>query len=209
MIHPETGQKTPWKGSFSEIVHKEMDFRSRNPALVEKNDWSLDIDGIESFIDQYNAQRMVAAGYLGFVELEGDPPASSGGMRRGAHGVVAAAVSGLAIYRELFSGKSKPVERAEAERRAVVCVECPLNKQGGLKEWFVEHVAKGITELYGIMSDLNLTTSRDKELGTCTACLCPTKAKVHVDLTMIQRHMKSEVIAKLDPKCWIINPVGS
>ena len=211
ILLPEIGMKAPTAGSFNEVVDAFARIVAKNPAIAEKQGWPTHRSDQENWIDEREAKRMVAHGWLNFVDLEGEsPPTRVGGVRRSTPGAVAAAVSGLAIYRELFSGNSKPVEHAEAERRAAVCVECPLNKQGGLKEWFVEHVAKGITELYGIMSDLDLTTSMDKELGTCVACSCPTRAKVHVDLAIIKRNTKPEVLAKLDPKCWILQTsVGS
>jgi len=37
----------------------------------------------------------------------------------------------------------------------------------------------------------------------CEACLCPMKAKVHVPIHHIKKHMKPEVQAKLDLRCWI------
>ncbi len=210
MLHPETGQAKPFSGSFTEAVNWEFNFRRKNPEITKKNGWSLDLDAISNDVDSYNAQRMVAGGYFGFVDLEGSPPTYVGGMSRSGPGVVAAAVSGLAVYRELFSNQSVPVAREEAERRAAICVVCPENKRGGLREFFVEAVAKGITDLYGIMKDLDLTTSKDAELGTCKACMCPTKCKVHVGIETIERHMKPSVKAKLAPQCWITaTPVGS
>jgi hypothetical protein len=212
MLHPEAGQKEPWKGSFSEIVNKEADFRARNPALVAKYGWSLNEEDIANDVDSYNAQRMLAGGFFGFVDVDAVPPASSGGERRAGQGALAAAansaLTGLAIYRELFSHGTQPVPKGFAELRAATCASCPLNHKGGLREFFVESIAKGITELYGVLRDLDLTTSRDKDLGTCTACSCPTRAKVHVPLDIIVRHMKPDVRAKLDPRCWITQPLA-
>jgi hypothetical protein len=205
MIHPEAGQKKPFSGSFTEAVKFEFNFRTKNPEITKKNNWSLNIADIENDVDAYNAQRMVAGGFLNFVDLEGQSPPYVGGSSRGNVGVVAAAVSGLAVYRELFSNQSVPVARDEAERRAAICAACPQNAKGGLREFFVEAVAKGITELYGIMKDLELTTSRDKELGTCKACACPTRAKCWVALETINKHMKPAVKAKLDVGCWILD----
>jgi hypothetical protein len=102
--------------------------------------------------------------------------------------------------------KSKPVDKAEAERRAAICVVCPVHRKGNLKDWFLAYVAKGLTELYGIMHDLDMTTSLDKELGKCDACDCPMRAKVHVALLTIDKHLKPEQRAKLHPQCWIIAP---
>jgi hypothetical protein len=209
VLIPQSGMKKPFTGSFTEAVQFLLAFRSKNPALCEKNGWKTEIEDVEFAVDQYNSQRMVAGGFLGFVEMEGDPPQPTGGKRRSGPGVVAAAVSGLAIYRELFT-TSTPVSKDEAERRAAICTGCPQNKPGGFKEWFVGSVAKGLTELLAIMRDLDLTTSRDNELGTCAACHCPMRAKVFADLTVIRKHMRPEETAALDKRCWILpDNVGS
>ncbi len=203
---PEIGMKKPIAGSFSEAVNAFSKIVAKNPELAKKQNWPTDIQGQEAWVDSYNAQRMVAGGYFGFVDLEGSPPTYVGGMSRSGPGVVAAAVSGLAVYRELFSNQSVPVAREEAERRASVCVVCPQNRVGSLRDWFIETTAKGITDLFGIMKDLDLTTSVDAKLGTCVACRCPTRAKVFVGMDTINRHMKPEVRAKLDASCWITAP---
>jgi len=202
--------KKPFSGSFNEVVDKFAGIVSKNPALAQKNNWPTNRQAQEDWIDEREAARMVAHGWFGFVDIEGSPPPSPGGVRRSAFagGVAAAntALTGLAIYKELFSGDSKPVAKSEAEWRAEICVSCPKNKKGGLKEWFVANIAKGLTELYGVMKDLDLTTSRDNELGTCEACLCPLKAKTWVELPTILKHMEPDVRAKLWDKCWITNP---
>ena len=208
MIHPEAGMKVPWSGSFSEIVQKELAFRSKNPTLAQKHGWSLEIEDVESAVDLYNAQRMVASGFLGFVELEGDVPSSPpGGNRRSGPGVVAAAVSGLAIYSELFT-VGKPVAKEVAEARAAICVECPMNRVGNLRDWFAAHISNGIMELYAMLKEQSLTTTRDNELGTCSACLCPLRAKIFIDAATLKRHTKPSVIAELDPHCWIPSAIS-
>ncbi len=214
VLHPEAGQQTPFKGSFSEAVAFEMNFRLKNPALVSKYGWSLDPNVVASDVDAYNAQRMIAAGFFSFVDIDAVPPTTSGGAGRGGFARAAAAadsaLTGLAIYLELFSGGTKPVPKPEAERRAAVCLVCPLNNTKlTLRERFVAYVAKGLTELAGVLRDMDMTTSLDKQLGTCDACDCPLFAKVHVPIDSIERNMKPRERAKLDPRCWITQPAGS
>lgn len=211
VLVPEAGMQKPFAGSFSECVKFLSDFRAKNAALTKKNNWSLNLDDIANDVDQYNAQRMIAGGYFGFVDVEGSPPPYAGGASRsafagGAVAVGESALTGLAVYRELFTGKSKPVAREEAERRAAICAVCPQNNtKRSFKEQFVSYVAKGLTELVGIMHDMDFVTSHDKQLGTCEACECPLFGKVYVELPTIERNMKPSQRAKLDPRCWITN----
>ncbi len=208
VLLPEIGMKQPIAGSFNEAVDAFAKIVAKNPDLAKKQSWPTSREDQETFVDQYNAQRMVAGGYLNFVNLDGQPPPYVGGASRtGFAGAVAAHVSGLAVYRELFSGGSVPVAHDEAERRAAICCQCPLNNTKlTFKQRFVDYVAKGLTELLGIMRDLDLKTSRDKELGTCDACDCPMFAKVHVALPTILKHLKPAQHAKLHSSCWITAP---
>lgn len=207
MLHPEAGQKAPWKGSFSEIVHKELEFRSKNPVLVQKHGWSLDPDDVANDVDRYNAQRMVAAGYLNFVDLEGATP-NQKKTGQGMFGSVANAAGNIktavAIYRDLFGPDGKVVAKQEAERRAAICVDCPKHDTaGGLKKYFVEKAARELMYVFGMLKDMDVTTSLDDKLGICEICECPMRAKIWVENHVLKKHLKPEQIAKLPPNCWI------
>jgi hypothetical protein len=200
--------KQPISGSFNHVVDAFDQIVQKNPALAQKQGWPTNRTDQENWIDERECQRLIAHKWFGFVELEGNlPPPSPGGASRSGYGGAVAAgkstLTGLAVYREMFAG-SRPVEKQEAERRAAICVTCPLNNTKlSLLERFVARVAKGLTELLGIMRDMDLTTSRDKELGTCDGCDCPMAAKVHVTIPVILKHMPAEDVAKLHPDCWI------
>jgi hypothetical protein len=205
----EIGMKKPITGTFNDVVRAFSQIVAKNPALAQKQGWPTDLVEQENWIERRECLRLIAGGYEKFVEMEGvSPPSRLGGMSRNSQrgDVVAAKASptltGAAIWKDMLQG-SKPVARDEAERRAAICVDCPQNKKGSFKDWFVASVAKGLTELVAMMNSQNLTTSRDKELGTCAACSCPMAAKVWVPLEVIKKHMPSGDVAKLDPRCWI------
>lgn len=207
VLIPEIGMTMPVKGSFNEVVTAFDKIVRANPDLARKHSWPTDRESQENWIDQREALRMIAHGWTGFVDLEGQLPAPPppGGMRRNSPGVVAAAASGLAIYRDLFT-TGKPVAPDVAEARANICATCPQNRTGSLKDFFVESVAKGLRELLSVMHDMKLTTTRDKELGTCAACMCPLKVKPWCELPLILKHMTPEQRDRLDPRCWILAP---
>ncbi|SRR6266550_1255172 len=215
VLVPAAGMKEPFSGSFSECVTFLINFRRSNPALVAKNGWSLAPEDVAADVDAENTARMIAHGWLSFVDLEGDPePDAQKKTWVGRLAGAAARVKNAAgMYADLFGPGGKTVTREEAERRAAVCVSCPLNKLGGFTEFFVEGVAKELMHLLGMMRDLNLTTSLESKLGTCQACTCPIAAKVHVELKHIRAHMDSGTMAKLNqsnPRCWILpTPAGS
>lgn len=206
ILLPEIGMKRPIKGSFSEVVNAFAKIVEANPALADKHGWPRDREGQENWLDEREAHRLIANGYLNFVDLEGDPPkAGRAGVRPPAS---AAAVAGnaktaLSIYKDLFGGE-RPVERDLAEARAKVCAVCPLNDiSKSLTHYFTEKLAKSLTSLWGMMNDLSLNTSQDAALGVCQACECPMRAKVHVPLKVLDTHMTRDQFDKLDPACWI------
>lgn len=209
LLLPEIGMKEPLQGSFNEMVEAFAKIIAKNPAQAQKNHWPQDKAGMEVFIDEYNARRCIAHGWMGFVEIDDSPekkttygptvwPRRQGNVVAG----VETLITGVSIYKEMFGG-SPPVEREEAERRAAICEVCPENERGGFRDWFVAQTAKALMELVGILNNKNLRTSKDATLGKCKACDCPMRAKVWPQRDVILKHMKQEQFAKLDPKCWI------
>lgn len=213
MLFPQAGMKKPFSGSFSEAVKFTYDFFAKNPALVEKNGWALNIEYVEAFVDEYNTQRMIAGGYLNFVEVEGIVPAQKKTMMsrlsRSVVNVAEKVKTAAAIYLDLFGPDGKIVAKEEAERRAAVCVVCPKNDvTGGLTKYFLKESASEIMLVAGMLKDRDATTSLDDKLGVCQACECPMRAKVHVEAHVLKKHLKPDQIAKLDPNCWIPDAIA-
>ena len=206
VLIPQAGMKQPFKGSFSEAVQFLYAFRAKNTALTEKHGWSLDLDVVADDVDAYNAQRMAAAGYFNFVEMEANSiqKKTSSGMFDRVANAAGTIKTALAIYRDLFGPDGKVVAKDEAERRATICVACPKNDTaGGLKKYLVEKAAKEIMGVFSMLKSKNATTSFDDKLGVCQACECPMRAKVHVESHVLKKHIKPDQIAKLDTNCWI------
>jgi hypothetical protein len=97
----------------------------------------------------------------------------------------------------------KSVDHFEAERRAIVCAQCPLNKRGGIISFFTRRAAKLIQEQIERKHDLMLWTSVDAILGVCKACRCVMELKVHTPSDLILDHLKPKTRAKLHEDCWI------
>jgi hypothetical protein len=214
VLHPEAGMKEPFSGSFIECVSFEMKFRKGNPHIVQKNGWSHDAAEIEWYVDQQNVARCEAHGWSKYLYDDGvSPPVSKSenGSKKNLLANVAAGVrrhvqatkAGISVYVDWVGDSGQPVDKALAESRAAVCVKCPLNKQGGLRQWFIEKAVREIQIVFGIMQDMDVSTQFDEQLGVCEACLCPMKSKVHAPIEHIKKHLTKEAEAKLHPSCWI------
>lgn len=93
-------------------------------------------------------------------------------------------------------GKGAFVDQEEAERRASICAECPLNVRNpgcysckGFK-FLIEKVKKG------------RNTSKDDKLNVCAVCKCFTKALVHVDLGIIKATTRVSHASRYPNHCW-------
>ena len=214
MLHPEAGQTKPWAGSLQEIVLKELDYRRKNLALARKKGWSLEISDIEDYVDEWNAQRMIAGGWLHLVDVDAvaEKKTPSGLIRRLSRNVANAAAkvkTALEIYREMFGTEGKTVPKEEAERRAGICAVCPQNdKSSGLKNYFLKEGFGEITSLIGMLKDMDVRTSLDAELGVCRVCSCPMVVKVHAPGSALKKMPASEVAA-LHESCWIPDAIAS
>jgi hypothetical protein len=116
--------------------------------------------------------------------------------------------AGIKLWIDWF-GEGQPVPVEIAEKRAKVCVKCPLNdKKGNVLEWFTGLAAREIMAIFSALNDLDLHTSMDNDLKICQACDCPLKAKVWAPLSIIKKHLSSERFNQLDPGCWIRHEQG-
>lgn len=203
-LHPEIGQAEPFRGSFPHVCKEELKFRRANPFLCQKYGWKLDMAEIEKAVHDYNLHRCIQEGWHEFVT---DGPAEyvapQKKILRGAVAAVETTKAGIGVWMDFIGEGGIPVDQKLATERASVCVDCPQNKQGGLRNWFIEKAVTEITQLFGILTDLDVKTPHDAKLGVCEACLCPMKAKVHVPLIHIKKHLTEDAAKKLDARCWI------
>ena len=210
-IQPEMGQATPFTGSFNAVAEQLLALRQANPFLCERHGLSTDMASIEAEIDFYNATRCIAGGWTQFVILD-DPASASAGYTappaqkkiRAAAGAAKNIAAGISLLLDWVGPSAKAVPNELAEKRASVCATCPLNGQGGLLEYFTSAAAEKIRTQLAIRADLQLKTSLDPQLGTCTACSCWLPLKCHVPIEFILAHTSDEVKSKLDPRCWVL-----
>jgi len=211
MLQPETGQTTPFVGSFNHCVEQTMILRQANPFLAERHGWRLDRAGVEHDVEQHNVARMISGGWLTFVVMDDGPPAPLCVMpekKTNRFPNVAAAVrnvsAGVGVLLDWLGNGGKAVEQSLADSRATICSTCPQNGQGGILSYFTKSAADIIRTQMEIRGDLQLRTPHDEQLGVCEACMCPLKLKVHVELEHILKHTSEETKTKLDPRCWIL-----
>ena len=203
----ETGFDTnPWIG-FDGAVDEIITNRKGNPRFNLPTDRA----SVESELEDYTVRRIMdmpgASGFLLDAPNVSPPSfpmprqrqdaAAAGGAKR--------AVAGAALLIDWLGDGLKPVTAPHAAQRALVCVECPLNRDPNLAQSAMGAVARGFHLLMEAKNAMSLSTPSDSKLKTCQACDCDLKLKVHAEMAHIKKHTKQETYDRLATPCWIRN----
>lgn len=98
-----------------------------------------------------------------------------------------------------------PVPHELAEKRAAICVSCPLNvAPDWLEKNLKEPIAQAIIKTLEIKNAMKIETSHDDKLAICSACGCVGKLHVHSPLLHILQHTQMQTMARFEPNCWIL-----
>lgn len=210
---PELGMKFPIKGSFNEVCIAFQRLIRANPGPAQKAGWPAadDFDAVADWVDGHNASRLLALGYVDFVDdgtgadVFYDAEYHNAQKKTSLANVAGRLSAGAALWAELFGPAGRTVQPEIAERRAAVCAVCPKNDTAtSLFNIFVAATARALGGLFSMMKENNLSTSYDDRLGVCTACLCPMKSKVFVELPQALKHMDEATLSRLHEDCWIL-----
>jgi hypothetical protein len=209
-LQPETGQTTPFVGSFNYVVEQVILLRTANPFLCERHGWRTDTPAVEAEVEAYNVARCIAGGWLNFLQQD-DPnspmptytPPPEKKKRLPVVGAVRNVAAGIGVLLDWLGSGGKPVDAKLAEARGAVCVGCPKNDGGDYKAYFTTPVAEKIRTQLEVRNDLQLRTTHDERLTVCSACDCPLALKVWAPLEHILAHTSEKVKADLDARCWI------
>src|SRR3990167_3653353 len=204
---PETGWSAPGGQTFGQVVEAIISHRQQNPRFKLSTDRATVENELDDYIcailknDQHWCVGEATASFS--APLPAFPRLSEA--KRSAVGVksfITNAGVGIATWLDWF-GEGKTVDKSLAEKSAAICSSCQFNENVNLAQKFTAAAVKEIMGIFEVMNDLNLETSRDSQLHVCAKCSCPLKAKIHAPLTIIQKHMKPEVVESLPDFCWI------
>lgn len=90
------------------------------------------------------------------------------------------------------------VDQVEAERRASICLSCPMNQNfDGCTTCAEKDLREAIAGLMG-----NSKTPYDSSLHTCFACGCTLKAAIWFPIDILRKNMAEGVNEMLPDHCW-------
>lgn len=212
----DSRSKLPMHSSFDTVVRALISARQANPHYVQKHNWPTDFNTVSDEVDAFNTKVvMMMPGGARFVTDPGGgapPPFYQAPSPQQQNALLAAASKARKLWSGIKSGNDwidsgePAVAQEEAERRASVCVACPLNGQGGLEKFFTVPAAEAIRRQFSKIEGRQLATSQDDKLGICDACFCPMKLKVFTPMKFVKAHLTDAVIDELckGNNCWIV-----
>lgn len=204
---PQTNWVNPMKlVGFDASVKAIINHRKANKAIAIKHSLSTDYDDVASELETYTRKR------LGIPDP--NPPSFFWRVRNNPSlkdAVAAAKDKLVGSFRKSATGIAtladwlgeKPVSQELAENRASICIGCPQNRSGDLLSFFTKPASDLIRKQLQERMKLNLSTSKDADLGICYACGCPLKLKIHVPIDYIRAHIKKPEFDALDQRCWM------
>jgi len=205
--------------SFDTLVRAVQSARKANPHHAQKHKWALDKAGVENDVEIYEVKLCLANGWTTYItDIGGGAPLPLA-QPRSAETQKLLDVAGRKA-RNIFGGVvaitdwqkdgAKAVPKEQAEARAAVCVECPMNGQGDFSKWFTSPAAAAIKRQVEWLTGQNLTTSHDAKLNICEGCLCAMKLKVHVPIDYIKKGLSDDTISELrkGKNCWQLSEMG-
>lgn len=199
--------------SFEALVQQVIALRRGNSALLAKG-LSIDHDTVANEVENFNVAICQRMGWTNYITGDtGVAPIPKPMAPQQTPGEVAAAAgkakiiwSGVRTLNSWIDSGEPAVEQAEAERRAGICTECPMNGKGGLERFFTAPASEAIKRQFEKLESRKLATSHDAKLGVCEACYCPLKLKVWAPIRFIKDNLSDSVITELrkGKNCWIL-----
>lgn len=197
--------------TFDRTVQEIIKHRLDNGAITARHNLRTDVAGVAEELENYTRAR------LG-MPLIGAENAPKSNPQQPLPPVVVGPIEalkrtaqGVAPILEWLDGNAPAVAPEVSSKRAHTCAgdgpdsKCPRNVAPDWTKWFTVKASETIKARIEKRQELKLSTPYDEKLGLCSACLCPLQTKVHEPLDIILKHLKPEVRADLDPRCWILN----
>lgn len=206
--------QSPNGASFRVICEGYAQAVRANIAMAKQKGLPITMTEIENAIDAYNTAICVQNGWTRFVQSGAAPvaqnPFSAGRLPLpNLSRSVAASVAGGEVLVEWIASGAEAVPAEQANKRAEICVVCPLNEKGDFSRWFTKPVSEAIRTTLNLRRRMNFSTPSDDKLNICAACLCPLRLKVHLPLAKFFDKMTPESKDALDSKCWILSEASS
>lgn len=110
---------------------------------------------------------------------------------------------GISVLKDWLGSGAIPVSQEQAERRANICVNCPMNVEPLWWEKSKELIAATIRRHLEVKNDMALTLPNEGALSMCRACGCAIPLKVWCPIEHIKENTSEATMKRFVPYCWI------
>lgn len=199
--HTGWSAPTPKSSTFDQTVILIRQHRLNNGAMCVRHNLSTDIAAIGKELEHYTKLRIGMP-----LTVAAPPPMLLPGVTGGVVGTVSEIKKlafGSGILIDWSESNQAAVFAGEAETRASKCVTCPLNDRAKYEEWLKMPLAMMLKARITRIDSMALKTTKEPQLGLCTALFSPTHYLVHEPKELITARMKPGKHDPLDEKCWL------
>ena len=188
--------------TFDGTVTKMLEVRRKNPAMCLRHKIGMDRASCERDLENFTRLR------LGIPMPT--PPAPTTAIGGFSSPILSNIMDikklaiGAGLLMEWDASGAGKVPQEEANDRAKICVDCPLNSVANYEHWLKIPVAGSLTSRIERLKSLKLITSHDAKLGLCDAISCPNPYLVHAPRPILDKRIGPKVRLSLDSKCWIL-----
>jgi len=194
-LHPSSSPPIGW---VYELEHEGAKYRFQSPMRIDlmdqlrkwysskKLEWPGDSE-MRKRVEEYICQLVPKGFCVGGPDKPRVPFLSAASIRDATR---------LFLSR-VFKGKGMLVPPEEANRRAIICGNCPSNLHGICTSC----AANEFQDIFRWFIQQGRSTPYDSILDTCHVCGCLLKAKVHMtieELSQLEKHT-------YPPNCWLHN----
>jgi hypothetical protein len=119
---------------------------------------------------------------------------------------IARDVEGIKVLKDWLGDGATPVERELAERRALVCVNCPKNiktRWWNFPQYLKDKIAEAIRYQIEMKRHLKMEVPNEAELGTCDICRCNMPLKIWAPIDYVVQHHGLDKTDDYPDHCWI------
>lgn len=108
--------------------------------------------------------------------------------------------NGVRILSDWLGSGAQVVDKETAQKRANVCIKCPMNQNGNM---VTKAIAWAIKEQTDLKSELELRVDGEKSLHSCAVCSCWLKLKIWIPMNQLRSEETPEDKAKWPAWCWM------
>jgi hypothetical protein len=106
---------------------------------------------------------------------------------------------GTSLLKDWVGNDGQVVDQETAQKRADICLKCPMNQSGSI---LTQSVASAIKRYLEFKSQIGLRVKGEKSLRHCSVCGCVNRLQIWCPDKFFSSHTTREELEKYHQDCW-------